>query len=174
MTISTVNATHSRIITQGRLWFRFARILEASLCEQGTRLWVKPRLHAQYGLRQSVALGTLTFIITTHLEGGKEETLEALLQQQRRSHEALHSRRADGGRLVLATCDGHRLGRLCRPAWSWISPLVEIGYTPRFFLHEIGMHRGTLKAHVVISHFHEGVEVYLMEHYRQRAEAVLS
>ncbi|MFQ5568225.1 MAG: hypothetical protein ACE5G0_01035, partial [Rhodothermales bacterium] len=156
MTISTVNRTYYRIIAQGRLWFHFARILDAKLREQGGRLWVKPRLHAQYGLRQSAGLKTQTFILTTHLDGGKEETLEALLQQRQRSHEALRTRRARGG-LVLATCDGHRLGRLCRPAWSWIGPIVEMGYEPAFFLHKIDVQGDALKAHVVIAHFHDGV-----------------
>ncbi len=174
MTISTLNTTHSRIIIQGRLWFRFARILDTELRAQGSRLWVKPRLHAQYGLNQSMAVGAQTFILTTHLDGGREETLEALLQQQRRSHDALQSRRTRDGRLVLSTSDGHRLGRLSRTAWSWIGPLVEIGYTPWFFLHEIGEHRGALKTHVIIAHFHDGVETFLLEHYRERAEAVLA
>ncbi len=174
MTSNTGSCINDIIIARGRLWFRFARILEALLRTRGTRLWVKPRLHAQYGLRQSVALRAQTFVLTTHLDGGGEETLEVLLQQRRRSHEALRPRRARDGHLVLATCDGHRLGRLSRAAWSWISPLVKIGYTPKFFLHEIGKHRGILKAHVIISHFHDGVEVYLTEHYRQRAEAVLA
>ena len=36
------------------------------------------------------------------------------------------------------------------------------------------MHDGKLKAHVVVAHFHEGVEAYLIGHYRQKAEAVLA
>jgi len=174
MTSNTVSRNDSRVIAQGRLWFRFAQILDVMLRKQGARLWVKPRRHAQYGLRQSQALGTRTFILTTRLDGSREETLQAVLQQQRRLFEELRTRQVKDGRLTLYSGDGHRLGWLCRPAWSWISPLIEIGYTPRFFLHEIGEHEGTLKAHVVIAHFHEGVEVYLFEHYRERVEAVLS
>ena len=109
-----------------------------------------------------------------HADGGKEEVLEDLLHQSRHPHEALRTRRSNEGSLVLFTGDGHRLGRLGRPAWSWIGPLVEIGYEPAFFLRKVAIHQGALKAHIVIAHFHEGVETYLMEHYRQCVEVVLA
>lgn len=165
--------THNAIIEQGRLWFRYARLLENTLPKQGSRLWVKPTLHAQYGLRQSTHMGTRTFILTSRLEGGAEETLQTLLQQEQHGYEMLRTRQAESG-ITLYAKGGRRLGTLNRAAWSWIGPLVEIGYEPAFFLREIAVHEGTLKAHVVISHFHQGVEVYLYEHYRIRAEEVLA
>ena len=166
--------TYNAIIEQGRLWFRYARLLESTLPDQGSRLWVKPTLHAQYGLRQSTLLGARTFILTSRLDDGDEETLQTLLHQEQRGYGMLRTRQAEGGRLILFAQGGRRLGRLNRAAWSWIGPLVEMGYEPAFFLRDITVHEGALKAHVIISHFHQGVEAYLFEHYRSRVEAVLS
>ena len=162
------------IIEQGRLWFRFARILDMELRAQGSRLWVKPTIHAQYGLRQTKALRARTFILTTRLERSNEEILESIAQGSPLPCRELCTRRTKNGSLVLYTEDGQRLGHLNRPAWSWIRPLVEIGYTPKFYLQAVAVHEGALKANIVIAHFHEGVEMYLMEHYRQRAEAALA
>lgn len=177
-TTSNTRTTNDRsfghtIVEQGRLWFRFAQILEATLRTKGTRLWVKPKLHAQYGMRQTKALRARSFILTTWLEDSNEEVLESIAQSPI-PNRALNTRRTKQGGLALYNEDGDRLGRLGRPAWSWTRPLVELGYEPTFYLHSVAVHDGTLKAHVVIAHFHEGVEMYLMEHYRQRAEAVLA
>lgn len=161
------------IVEQGRLWFRFAQILDTVLRTQGSRLWVKPTIHAQYGMRQTKALRARSFILTTRLEGGDEEILESLAQSPI-PNRALNTRRTKQGGLALYNEDGDRLGRLGRPAWSWTKPLFELGYEPTFYLHKVAVHDGILKAHVVISHFHEGVEIFLTEHYRQRAEAVLA
>lgn len=161
------------VVEQGRRWFRFAQILDTALRAEGSRLWVKPTIHAQYGLRQTKALRARSFILTTWLDGGDEEVLESIVQSPIPCR-ALNTQRTKNGCLALYTEDGYRLGRLRRPAWSWIQPLVELGYEPTFYLHEMAVQDGTLKANVVIAHFHEGVEMYLMEHYRQRAEAVLA
>ncbi len=169
----TRTRTYDALIQQGRLWFRFARILEGKLAEKGSRLWVKPALHARYGLRQSTRLGARTFILTTRLEGGHEETLQEILHLECNGYEKLRTRRANAG-LHLYRDDRHRLGALSRAAWSWIEPLAGIGYEPAFFLREIAVHEGVLKAHVVIAHFYLGVEIYLMRHYRERAEAALA
>lgn len=171
--ITSDTRTVSHIIEQGRLWFRFARILDTELRAQRSRLWVKPTIHAQYGLRQTKALRARSFILTTRLEGGDEEILESIAQSLIPCRE-LCTRRTKNGSLVLYTKDGHRLGYLNRPAWSWIQPLVEIGYTPKFYLQAVAVHEGALKANVVIAHFHEGVEMFLMEHYRQRFETALA
>lgn len=170
----TTRSTTRAIIEQGRRWFRFAQALDAALRTEGSRLWVKPKLHAQYGLRQTQALRTRTFILTTCLDGGEESALLAVLEEGFRSCEELEVRRTKRGALALSTRTGRELGTLNRPAWSWIRPLVETGYTPKFYLREVAVHDGALKAHVVIAHFHEGVEAYLMEHYRQKVEAVLA
>ena len=176
-------STSRSIIEQGRRWFHFARTLDAALRAEGSRLWVKPKLHAQYGLRQTQALRARTFILTTRLEGADENALLAAIEEGFRSTDELDVRRtnrngAPQGTLRLTTHTGHELGILNRPAWSWIGPLVEARYTPAFYLHEVAVHDGKLKAHVVIAHFHEGVEAYLgahaPEHYRQKAEAVLA
>lgn len=170
--IANVTGTTSIIVEQARAWFRYAQILDANLKGQGSRLWVKPELHARYGLRQSAALRAQTFILTTHLDSTDEEVCEALLEEA--SFGELYARKTEDGRLALYGKDGRRLGILNRPAWSWIRPLVEILHTPKFFLHEITVRDGHLKAHVVISHFQDGIEAYLMEHYRQQVEKALA
>ena len=162
------------IIEQGRRWFHFARALDADLRAEGSRLWVKPKRHARYGLRQTQALRARTFILTTRLEGGSEEALLALLEEGFRPAGGLDVRHAKGAALRLSTRTGHELGMLNRPAWSWIRPLAQARHTPTFYLREVAVHEGALKAHVVVAHFHEGVEAYLTEHYRQKAEAVLA
>ena len=165
--------TYEAVLQQGRMWQRYARILDEALRRRGSRLWVKPLLHAEYGLRQTRMLRARTFVLTTRLEGGNEETLQRILEENIRPHEALRTRRT-GDSLTLSTRAGHLLGKLNRPAWSWIGPLVELGYEPTFYLREITVHEGRLTANVVVAHFHEGVESYLMEHYRERAEAALA
>lgn len=177
------NHTTRAIIEQGRRWFRFAQALDATLRTEGSRLWVKPKLYAQYGLRQTQALRARTFILATRLDGGEESALLSVLEEGFRSSDELEVRRTNRsgspqGILTLSTRTGHELGTLNRPAWSWIRPLVETGYAPKFYLREVAVHDGALKAHVVIAHFHEGVGAYLgahaPEHYRQKAEAVLA
>ena len=175
-----IPSTSRSIIEQGRRWFHFARVLDAALRAEGSRLWVKPKLHAQYGLRQTQALRARTFILTTRLEGADENALLAAIEEGFRPTDELDVRHTNyngspkGAALRLTTHTGHELGTLNRPAWSWIGPLVEIGYTPRFYLREVAVHEGALGANVVLAHFHEGVEAYLTEHYRQKAEAVLA
>ena len=175
-----IPSTSRSIIEQGRHWFHFARVLDAALRAEGSRLWVKPKLHAQYGLRQTQALRARTFILTTCLEGAGEDALLAAIEEGFRPTDELdvrhtnHNGSPKGAALRLTTHTGHELGILNRPAWSWIGPLVEARYTPAFYLHEVAVRDGKLKAHVVVAHFHEGVEAYLTEHYRQKAEAVLA
>ena len=175
-----IPSTSRSIIEQGRRWFHFARALDAALRAEGSRLWVKPKLHARYGLRQTQMLRARTFILTTRLEGAGEDALLAAIEEGFRSSDELDVRRTNrngppkGAALQLTTRTGHELGILNRPAWSWIGSLVEIGYTPTFYLREVAVHDGKLKAHVVIAHFHEGVEAYLMDHYRQKVETVLA
>lgn len=173
-----VTATRT-IIEQGRRWFRFAQALDAALRTEGSRLWVKPKLHAQYGLRQTQALRARSFVLITRLDGGDEHALLSLLEEGFRTSDELHVRRTNRngslrGTLALSTQAGHELGALNRPAGSWVCPLVEAGYAPKFYLREVAVHDGALKAHVVIAHFHEGVKAYLMDHYRQKVEAVLA
>lgn len=170
----TANATGTTrtIVEQARTWFRYAQILDANLRGDGSRLWVKPELHARYGLRQSAALRARTFILTTHLDSTDEEVCEAVLEREH--YEELHAQQTEDGRLALYGKDGRRLGVLNRPAWSWIRPLVDVLHTPKFFLHEVTVRDGKLKAHVVISHFQDGIEAYLMEHYRQQVEKALA
>lgn len=171
--MTTTTSRTRTILSQGRLWFRFARILDAVLREAGSRLWVKPAAHARYGLRQTKTLRAGSFILTTRLEDGDEEVLEVMAQAST-SWQELHARQVANHRPALYTGEGQLLGHLGRPAWSWIQPLVDLGYEPKFFLQAVEVHEGALKAHVVIAHFHEGVEMYLMEHYRERAEMVLA
>ena len=161
----TDHLTHSisrTILEQGRRWFHFARALDADLRAEGSRLWVKPKLHARYGLRQTQKLRARTFILTTRLEEGSEDALLAVLEEGFRPTDELDVRHAKGTALRLATRTGHELGTLNRPAWSWIAPLAQARYVPTFYLHEVAVHEGALKAHVVVAHFHEGVEAYLM------------
>lgn len=171
---STRPTVSRTIIEQGRRWFRFAQALDAALRAKGSRLWVKPKLHAQYGLRQTQALRARSFVLPTRLDGGSETALLSVLEEGFRASDELHVRRTKSGTLALSTQGGHELGTLCRPAWSWIRPLVEAGYAPTFYLREVAVHDGTLKAHVVVAQFHEGVEACLMEHYRERAKAALA
>lgn len=173
--LHSAKATATRtIIEQGRRWFCFAQALDAALRTEGSRLWVKPKLHAQYGLRQTQVLRARSFVLTTRLDSGGEHALLSLLEEGFRTSDELHVRRTKRGTLALSTQAGHELGTLNRPAGSWVCPLVEAGYAPKFYLREVAVHDGALKAHVVIAHFHEGVEAYLMEHYRQKVEAVLA
>ena len=170
---ATTSSTRT-IIQQGRLWFHFAHILDEVLRAQGSRLWVKPKEHARYGLRQTKALRAGSFILTTRLEGGDAEILEDMALGSSRVWQELHFGQSNDGCPELRTAEGRWLGNLGRPAWSWIRPLVEMRYEPRFYLQSVEVHEGALKARVVVAHFHEGVEMYLMEHYRARAEAVLA
>lgn len=167
-------SVYTRIVQQGRMWFRYARILEAALRAEGSRLWVKPVLHARYGLRRSLAMQAHSFILPTRLDACEEDALHELLQQEGTLLQLLHPQPNGTDGLLLLTSRGERVGRLNRPAWSWVRPLVEIRYTPRFYLHEIRACEGTLQAHVVISHFHDGVEAFLSEHYRTIIEAALA
>ena len=160
-----ITHTASRtVIEQGRRWFRFAHALDAALRAGGSRLWVKPKLHAQYGLRQTQALRARSFVLTTRLDGGSETTLLSLLETGFRPSDELEVRRTKRGAVSLSTRTGHELGTLNRPAASWICPLIEAGYPPEFYLREVAVHDGTLKAHVVVAHFHEGIEAYLRTH----------
>jgi hypothetical protein len=171
-----ITHTASRIvIEQGRRWFRFAHALDAALRAGGSRLWVKPKHHAQYGLRQTQALRAHSFVLTTRLDGGSETTLLSLLETGFRPSDELEVRRTKRGAVSLSTRTGYKLGTLNRPAASWVCPLIEAGYAPKFYLHEVTVHDGTLKAHVIVAHFHEGVEAYLRtnaaEDYRQQIAA---
>lgn len=160
-----ITHTASRtVIEQGRRWFRFAHTLDAALRADGSRLWVKPKLHAQYGLRQTQALRARSFVLTTRLDGGSEATLLSLLETGFRPSDELEVRRTKRGAVSLSTRTGRELGTLNRPAASWICPLFEAGYPPKFYLREVAVHDGALKAYVVVAHFHEGVEAYLRTH----------
>jgi hypothetical protein len=152
------------IIEQGRRWFRFAHALDAALRAEGSRLWVKPKLHAQYGLRQTQALQARSFVLTTRLDGDEDSALLAVLEEGFRSSDELEVRLTKRGTVSLSTQSGHELGTLNRPAQSWTRPLIEAGHSPKFYLREVAVRDGALKAHVVVAHFHEGVEAYLKTH----------
>ena len=160
----SLHSAYRTVIEQGRRWFRFAHALDAELRAGGSRLWVKPKLHAQYGLRQTQALRARSFVLTTRLDGGSEATLLSLLETSFRPSDELEVRRTKRGAVSLSTRTGRELGTLNRPAASWICPLFEAGYPPKFYLREVAVHDGALKAYVVVAHFHEGVEAYLRTH----------
>ena len=160
-----ITHTASRIvIEQGRRWFRFAHALDAALRAGGSRLWVKPKHHAQYGLRQTQALQARTFVLTTRLVSGEDGALLAVLGEGFCSSEELEVRQTKSGVVALSTQVGHELGSLNRPGRSWVCPLIEAGHPPKFYLREVAVHDGALKAHVIIAHFHAGVEAYLEAH----------
>ncbi len=172
----TTQSPSRTIIEQGRRWFRFALALDAALRAEGSRLWVKPKLHAQYGLRQTQALQARSFVLTTRLSGGEDGALLAVLEEGFRSSDELEVRLTKQGTVSLSTHSGHELGTLNRPGQSWIGPLVETGHSPKFYLRDVAVHDGKLKAHVIVAHFHEGVEAYLKAHaseqHRQQEDAV--
>src|SRR5690625_2476469 len=73
----TNHSTHSAsrtIIEQGRRWFRFAQALDAALRTEGSRLWVKPKLHAQRSeerrVGKSVDLGGRRMVTEKRGRGG--------------------------------------------------------------------------------------------------------